>query len=177
LSDFIAFSNALVQCPCGPELIDKTARNVQFEGAKPVFLDHGALSPYKNGELWIGHKQFLPPLLWMSKIVRPFNDWYGGTFEGIPDRVLPMMSRPLSLKLFMQVLLSAYLEGRDVHSNSALETAAKANGKLAREASKGLLHALAKWAGFLEIGVSYAVCENYSNDTSYRRKEASKKPL
>ena len=42
----------------GFTLSDATAYNIQFIGTKPVFIDHLSLRPYRDGEYWIGHRQF-----------------------------------------------------------------------------------------------------------------------
>ena len=72
-------------------LTDASAYNVQFVGAKPVFIDHLAFRPYRDGELWAGHRQFceqfLHPLLLQSLAGVEFQPWYRGRLEGIagPD--------------------------------------------------------------------------------------------
>src|SRR5439155_5329773 len=42
----------------GFALSDATAYNVQFIGVRPAFIDHGSLIPYRDGDIWIGHRQF-----------------------------------------------------------------------------------------------------------------------
>ena len=52
-------------------LSDATAYNIQFIGARPVFIDILSLRPYKQGEFWQGYQQFcmqfLYPLILQAK--------------------------------------------------------------------------------------------------------------
>ena len=69
-------------------LTDATAYNIQFLGPKPVFVDLLSLRPYREGELWAGHRQFceqfLGPLLLPAARGIFINPWYRGNQEGIP---------------------------------------------------------------------------------------------
>ena len=51
----------------GVTLSDSSAYNVQFYGARPIFIDHLSFVRYREGEIWLGHRQFceqfLNPLL------------------------------------------------------------------------------------------------------------------
>ena len=51
----------------GVTLSDASAYNVQFVGAKPIFIYTLSFRPYRDGEYWAGHSQFcdqfLNPLL------------------------------------------------------------------------------------------------------------------
>jgi ribosomal protein L11 methylase PrmA len=71
----------------GVTLSDASAYNIQFQGHRPVFIDHLSFRPYRSGEIWIGHRQFceqfLNPLLLRALFGIPHNAWYRGTQEGI----------------------------------------------------------------------------------------------
>ena len=81
----------------GFTLSDATAYNVQFEGTRPVFIDHLSVVPYEEGALWNGQRQFamqfLNPLLLAAYFGVPFNGWLRGSPEGLPSaaisRLLP----------------------------------------------------------------------------------------
>ena len=81
----------------GVTLSDASAYNIQFIGAKPIFIDRLSFVRYHEGETWIAHKQFceqfLNPLLLRSLSGVPHNGWYRGNQEGIPTdflkRVIP----------------------------------------------------------------------------------------
>ncbi|HYN52901.1 MAG TPA: hypothetical protein VES62_18420, partial [Thermoleophilaceae bacterium] len=63
-------------------LKDATPYNVQFKGAKPVFVDVGSFERIREGEPWIGYRQFcmlyLYPLLLQSVKDVPFHPWMRG---------------------------------------------------------------------------------------------------
>ena len=71
----------------GVTLSDASAYNVQFEGARPVFIDALSFRHYRDGDLWVGHRQFceqfLNPLLLRATLGIPHNAWYRGSPEGI----------------------------------------------------------------------------------------------
>ena len=67
-------------------LSDASAYNVQFQGARPIFIDVLSLRRYREGEYWLGHRQFceqfLNPLLLRALAGVPHNAWYRGSLEG-----------------------------------------------------------------------------------------------
>lgn len=72
----------------GLTLSDASAYNVQFIGTKPVFIDVSSLVPYRDGDYWTGHRQFVEqfvnPLLMRAVLGIAHNAWYRGALEGIP---------------------------------------------------------------------------------------------
>jgi SAM-dependent methyltransferase len=68
-------------------LKDATPYNVQWRGAKPVFIDVGSFARAQEGEPWLGYRQFcmlfLYPLLLQSYRGIPFQPWLRGSLEGI----------------------------------------------------------------------------------------------
>jgi hypothetical protein len=71
-------------------LKDSTPYNVQFRGAKPVFIDVGSFEQLREGEPWAGYRQFcmlfLYPLLLQAWKDVPFQPWLRGSLEGITPR-------------------------------------------------------------------------------------------
>lgn len=71
----------------GVTLSDASAYNIQFQGNRPIFIDHLSFRRYQSGEMWIGHRQFceqfLNPLLLRALLGISHNAWYRGTQEGI----------------------------------------------------------------------------------------------
>ena len=67
-------------------LIDASAFNVQFRGARPLFIDLLSLRRYRDGEFWRAQSQFcanfLSPLLLSARGIAP-NAWLRGSMEGI----------------------------------------------------------------------------------------------
>lgn len=68
-------------------LKDGSAYNLQFRGVSPTFIDIGSFRPLKNGEPWIGYRQFcsqmLFPLMLQGYKRTPFQPWLRGSLEGI----------------------------------------------------------------------------------------------
>jgi len=67
---------------------DGYAYNLQFLGARPVFIDVGSFERVRPGEPWAGYRQFCqtllyPLLLTAHKGVR-FQPWLRGAVQGIP---------------------------------------------------------------------------------------------
>jgi ribosomal protein L11 methylase PrmA len=103
----------------GVGLSDATAYNIQFDGTRPLFIDVLSFRLYRDGEHWIGHRQFceqfLNPLLLRSKLGLAHNTWFRGNLEGIPGSdlalLLPFRSK-LSPTIQTNVLLPAKLQAR-----------------------------------------------------------------
>jgi ribosomal protein L11 methylase PrmA len=95
----------------GVALSDASAFNIQFRGARPVFIDLLSFRRYRDGEMWTGHRQFceqfLNPLLLRAKCGIAYNAWYRGTQEGITAgdlrRLLPWASK-LSRNVLLHVI-------------------------------------------------------------------------
>jgi SAM-dependent methyltransferase len=100
-------------------LKDATPYNVQFKGAKPVFVDVGSFERMREGEPWVGYRQFcmlyLYPLLLQAVKDVPFQPWLRGSIDGIsPTQMRGLMSfRDRFRKgVFTNVFLHAKLEAR-----------------------------------------------------------------
>src|SRR5919112_159653 len=100
-------------------LKDSTPYNVQFKGARPTFVDVGSFERLRQGEPWVGYRQFcmlyLYPLLLQSAKGVPFQPWLRGSIDGItPAQMRGLMSfRDRFRKgVFTNVFLHARLEAR-----------------------------------------------------------------
>jgi len=100
-------------------LKDSTPYNVQFRGATPQFVDIGSFERIREGEPWVGYRQFcmlyLYPLLLQSAKGVPFQPWLRGAIDGItPGQMRGLMSfRDRFRKgVFTNVFLHARLEKR-----------------------------------------------------------------
>ncbi len=69
-------------------LKDATPFNVQWMGARPVFIDIPSFVPWEEGEYWRGYRQFcatfLTPLLLTAHLGIPFQPLLRSRLEGIP---------------------------------------------------------------------------------------------
>jgi SAM-dependent methyltransferase len=105
-------------------LKDSSPYNVQWRGAEPVFIDVGSFESLREGEPWIGYRQFcmlfLYPLLLQAYKDIPFQPWLRGRLDGIePQECRDLMS---SRDLFRagvltHVLLHARLARRHADSS------------------------------------------------------------
>jgi hypothetical protein len=100
-------------------LKDSTPYNVQFKGARPLFVDIGSFERLREGEPWMGYRQFcmlyLYPLLLQATKGVPFQPWLRGSIDGItPGQMRSLMSfRDRFRKgVFTNVFLHAKLEKR-----------------------------------------------------------------
>lgn len=99
----------------GLTMKDATPYNIQFEGTKPVFIDIGSFEPYRDGEPWIGYRQFtrqfLFPLMLRAWIGVPFQPWLRGDPEGPTAREMANLL-PSGAKLRPAAALHVSLQAR-----------------------------------------------------------------
>lgn len=155
-------------------LSDASAYNIQFIGPKPTFIDTLSLRRYRDGEYWLGHRQFcdqfLNPLLLRACLGMPHNAWYRGSLEGISSAelacLLPLRSK-LSWRIASQVVLPAKLQRRAID---------KADGslpklperRLSKPAFKALLNQLLRWIEKLKpADAAKTVWQDYARTHSY----------
>jgi len=71
----------------GITLKDASAYNVQWNGARAVFIDIPSFVPWRPGQPWVGYAQFcslfLFPLLIQAHRNVPFQPWLRGSIDGI----------------------------------------------------------------------------------------------
>ena len=98
-------------------LKDSSPYNVQWRGAKPVFIDVGSFESLRAGEPWVGYRQFcmlfLYPLLLQAYKGIPFQPWLRGRLDGIePQECRDLMSFRDLLRsgVLSHVVLHARLE-------------------------------------------------------------------
>ena len=133
-------------------LSDASAYNIQFLGPRPVFIDTLSLRRYREGEFWIGHRQFceqfLNPLLLRALVGIAHNAWYRGSLEGITTsdlaRIVPLR-RKLSWNIITQVLLQAALQKAAISKPNKDFGKAIGRRHLPRPAFSRLLKQLRGW--------------------------------
>jgi SAM-dependent methyltransferase len=76
----------------GMTLKDSSAYNVQWRGARPVFIDIPSFEILPEGQPWIGYRQFcelfLYPLILQAYKGVDFRPWLRGSIDGIPAHAL-----------------------------------------------------------------------------------------
>jgi SAM-dependent methyltransferase len=100
-------------------LKDSSPYNVQWRGVKPLFVDVGSFERLREGEPWIGYRQFcmlyLYPLLLQAVKDVPFHPWLRGAIDGITPsqmRNLASMRDRFRRGWLTNVFLHARLEQR-----------------------------------------------------------------
>lgn len=157
----------------GFKLRDASAYNVQFERGQPLFIDLPSFAPYRDGEHWLGHRQFceqfLNPLLMRWRFGLPYHAWYRGSPEGISTNDLYELCgwrdwlRP---RYLAHVLLPVKLQRWAARRPTSVSTAIAR--PLPRTALRALLGGLHDWIGALELpGDSSTTWANYETDNTY----------
>lgn len=167
----------------GVTLSDATAYNIQFIGTKPTFIDYLSFCKYREGEFWMGHRQFceqfLNPLLLGAVLGVPYNDWYRGSPEGIKaEHLKPLL--PLSSKFSKNVLTHVVLMARlrKVGHETAAEILDKPleTGKLPQKHFRHLLDNLSRWIEKLKpADTGKSEWEDYASVNTYSPEDARKK--
>jgi ribosomal protein L11 methylase PrmA len=130
-------------------LSDATPYNIQFDGARPLFIDRLSFRRYVDGQFWLGHRQFceqfLNPLLLRSIFGIPHNAWYRGSPEGIGAAELNALL-PLRRKLSWRILTNVVMQGSLQKTKSA-DAQKVLDGKLRfpKAAFERLLRGLRAW--------------------------------
>lgn len=154
-------------------LNDASAFNVQFNGIKPVFIDHLAFRPYIPGELWQAHKQFfvqfINPLLLQAYCGTPFQAWYRGSLDGILThelaKLLPLR-RKFNWRVYCHIVMQAHFD------NAQRPQVAKVT-KQVQMPKHGLQHlwrSLRRWISGLQDGAPASHWRTYSSTHSYEDK-------
>ena len=164
----------------GFTLSDATAYNIQFQGTRPIFIDHLSLIGYRDGDMWIGHRQFCmqflnPLIFWAILGVQPCH-WFRGSLEGIaPEDLSPLLSwrNNLSWTILTHVSAQAALQRRSLRTG---ELAGKpSETRLPKTALVGMLQGLRRYISKLEMKGKATVWGNYAQDNSYGDAEAAAK--
>lgn len=166
----------------GVTLTDASAYNVQYRGPRPVFIDIGSFRPYREGELWAGHRQFceqfLNPLLLAARFGIPHHAWYRGALEGIPAAELAALwpaSGWLSPRVLVHVLLPASAE-RAAKKRSAASVERIRKAHLPKAGYAALLGQLRRWiAGLEPRGFGATTWAGYGQDRNYAASELEAK--
>lgn len=165
---------------CGFTLSDATAYNVQFDGPRPIFIDHLSVRPYVDGEIWAGHRQFCmqflnPLLLWSALGIEP-NHWFRGSLEGIsPEdlaKLLPLRAK-LSWTVLTNVVAQAAMQKRSI--KIAEGSAKYRNARLPKSAFVGMLQGLRRKIEKLAPPSHVTVWGDYAGRNSYGDPEAQAK--
>ncbi|MCO5314612.1 MAG: hypothetical protein M9938_00380 [Solirubrobacterales bacterium] len=158
----------------GLNLKDATPYNVQFRGAKPVFIDVGSFEKLPEGEPWVGYRQFcmlyLYPLLFQAHKDLPFHPWMRGSIDGIEPidaiKVFSLLDR-FRKGVFMHTSLHARLDRRANKSGPG-EAAANAKKRETKpEQNKAMMASLKRLVSKLRWKAGETSWSGYRADNTY----------
>lgn len=169
----------------GVTLSDASAYNIQFHGARPVFIDHLSFRPYRSGEMWDGHRQFceqfLNPLLLGALWGISHNAWYRGALEGIPAEGLCRLlqwQHYFSPNIVKHVVLHAWLHRSAMKGDLNLQKKKLSADGFPLAAYQKMLQSLRKWVMQLVLaGQKKTVWQDYASSNNYSSDEADGKKL
>ena len=160
---------------------DASAYNIQFKGPQPIFIDYLSVRPYREGQIWEGHRQFceqfLNPLLLRSLLGVAHNAWYRGSLEGIPSDELCKML-PWYKKFFRNLFLHVVLPSR-LNNLAQSEKKGSLSGlshKLPKATLKKIFTQLHSWINKLNpLSSSNSTWADYGSMHCYESEEIVKK--
>lgn len=164
-------------------LSDASAYNLQFIGTRPVFIDYLSFRPYREGEVWIGHRQFceqfLNPLLLNAVLGISHNAWYRGNQEGIAtqdiSKILPLGSK-LDWNMLMHVVLQSSFQRLASKSDKRSMSNAVQQINLPVAGFRRMLVRLRTWIERLRPrDKARSVWANYPEEHSYASEEMAAK--
>src|SRR4051812_15922666 len=160
-------------------LSDASAYNVQFQGARPIFIDYLSVIRYEDGQVWLGYRQFceqfLNPLLLTSKTGVAFQPWYRGSLEGIGSADLAA-TLPFRAKLHPLVAAHVVLQGRLQQSMNAERTTTAKKVRLSKTALQNNLRSMRSFvAGLTPPASQQSPWQQYEHTAHYTADERSAK--
>jgi len=164
-------------------LKDSSPYNMQWRGARPVFVDVGSFERLREGEPWVGYRQFcmlyLYPLLLQSAKGVPFHAWLRGSIDGIAPaqmRGLSSFRDRLRRGWLTNVFLHARLEQRYGDRGGEVKRDVKRAGfnkqiLLANVRKMKKLVERLEWSPPEGVWVAYGERNSYTDDDARRKDE------
>ena len=162
-------------------LKDATPYNVQFRGSEPVFIDVGSFERLREGDPWIGYRQFcmlfLYPLLLQSYKDVPFQPWLRGSIDGItPSEARPLFTFRDRFRrgVLSNVVLHARME-RKYEDAEGGEVKEQAKAKNKPQRTKALVQTMRSTVSKLSWKAGDTAWTNYRADNTYSDADAERK--
>jgi SAM-dependent methyltransferase len=163
-------------------LKDSTPYNVQFKGARPVFVDVGSFERIRQGEPWVGYRQFcmlyLYPLLLQAVKGVPFQPWLRGSIDGItPSQMRALLSfrdrfrRGLFTNVFLHAKFETRYADRPEQTKQEVERLFKKELFVANVRKMRRLVERLSWDPPEGVWTAYGESNSYTDDDA-RRKDA-----
>ena len=168
----------------GLSMKDGYVYNVQFNGAKPVFIDTPSFERSAGGP-WAGYRQFcrtfLFPLMLTAHKDVSFRPFLRGQVDGIePKQMRNIMSSPLDVLkggVVKNVLLHSLVEGKlggDPRGSRAVGEELKQAG-FSTEVTKASVKALRKLVAGMKWSTGETVWKDYRTNNSYSDQDTKTK--
>ena len=165
----------------GMVLKDSSPYNVQWRGARPVFVDVGSFEDLAEGEPWVGYRQFcmlyLYPLLLAAYRGMPHQPWLRGAIDGITPEQCSRLLSASDLRrpgVLTHVRMHARLEARHGERADEVRGDLRAAG-FKRELIEANVRGLQKLVRRLEWEPPHSVWTEYGRDNSYSAEDAEHK--
>lgn len=155
---------------------DSTPFNVQWIGARPVFIDVPSFEPWVKGEGWIGYRQFcnmfLIPLLLRAHLGLDHTTLLRGNLDGIsPVEAAKYFYGMKRLKrgVLSHVLLPAKVEtGIGRRERDDAEAKRRVGGKKSKAMVIGLVQSIKRLVNKLSIELNHTDWSRYDKTHSYQ---------
>ena len=162
-------------------LKDGTAYNIQWRGARPVFVDVVSFERHLAGQPWAGYRQFcqtfLFPLMLQAYKNVPFQPWLRGRLDGIsPEECWSVMSfrdffrRGVPSHVFLHAWLQSHQTVRKTDNSTALAAAG-----FSKDLIRANVRNLKRLVGGLRWTSAPSTWSNYANANSYSATENQQK--
>lgn len=157
---------------CGMILKDASSYNIQFIGAKPVFIDTLSFKKYEEGQIWMAYKQFcqhfLAPLLLMAYRDLRLNNMIKEYLEGIP---LNLTSKLLPFKTYFKsgILTHIHLHARS-QTNFSDKRISSGKYKLSKYGLLALIDNLEKTINNIKLRDIKTEWADYYDFTNYSKR-------
>ncbi|MEW2329069.1 class I SAM-dependent methyltransferase [Micromonospora chersina] len=153
---------------------DGSAYNVQWRGARPVFIDVGSFEAARDGEPWAGYRQFcqtlLYPLLVQAHLGLDFQPFLRARIDGIePDQMRRLFggARRWRAGVLTHVHLHGAMQDRNAEaSTSAVRAQLRAAG-YSRELALATVRGLAKLVRRLDHRPGESHWSDYQRTCAY----------
>jgi hypothetical protein len=181
LRDAALLQLELVACALeeGMILKDSTPYNVQWRGARPVFVDVGSFEPLREGEPWVGYRQFcmlfLYPLMLQANEGIDFHPLLRGNLDGIPPAQAAAMLRGVRGGVLKHVKLHAKLERRYDDSSQRKVSKDLKEAGFSSELIKANVNGLTKLVGGLRWEPKGSEWSEYGDICTYSDEESREK--
>ena len=154
-------------------LKDSSAFNIQWKGAKPIFIDVPSFEKLTPGDPWVGYRQFcqmfLYPLFLLAYKNVSFQAWLRGSIDGIePEHCNSLMSFRDLLRpgVFMHVYLQSKMQAKYAQTQKDTKGDLRAAGfnKALIKANVSRLDKIIRCLTWKRAGSQWS---DYANDNSY----------